>query len=131
MSKSARVGLGGSEAPEALVALDLDALLVAGSDPKSFVPIRLPVPELATAVYVRRLNAAELDEYSAEVKEGGDDETRALILSWAIGDKDGNRGYITDSQIAKLKAFNAKAASRIIDCFQKANGLIPEETAKK
>jgi hypothetical protein len=116
---------------QVLVALDPEALLQAGSNPQSFEPIRLAVPEIASAVYVRRLNASELDDYGVELKAADDNMTRALILSWAIGDKNGKRVYVTDSQIGKLKLFHAKAGGRIIEAFQRANGLIPDEVEKK
>lgn len=107
---------------DAYPVLDAHALLEAGTSGNSTKPAILPVPEIKASVYVRRLTAAELDEYGETYAEASTEENRATILAHALCDAAGKRLY-SDSEVTKLKRFLGAAANRILLKFQEINGL--------
>ena len=114
-----------------LPTLDGDALLQAASNPANFAPVKLAVPEIGASVYVRQIDASELDTYATEVKDADDADTRATILAYALGTAAGLRLYTTEAQVNALKSFNAKASQRITTKFQALNGMIADANEKK
>ncbi len=109
---------------------DAEDLLRAGTEPKNFAPERLAVPEIGRTVYVRRLSAAEVDQYAADFRDINDADQRATVLAHALCDDAGNRLYQSDGDIAKLRGWNAKAATRVVRKFQEINGM-GDEAEKK
>lgn len=100
--------------------------------PAGLPPEPLDVPELGGRVYVRRITAAGLDEYQSAVDDAGGDAVRGVILSFALGD-DAGRRLFTDSPdtTRELSQLESAAAARVIRAFNRLNGLVESDVAKK
>ena len=91
-------------------------------------PVAVDVPEWGGTVYVKRLTAAERDQFETlvgENKDNRDFSTRAALLVYVLTDETGKRLYDwgMEGQLAQLDAI---AVDRVFKAAAKLNGLHAE-----
>ncbi len=112
------------------MSLSREEIMSAGAE---FKLQEIEVPALGGSVFVREVNAKELDKIQLLLRNVGAGSTRpfsAEICAYLICDSDGKRLF-NDSQIEKLNSINGKVLEPIMTAGLKLNGLGDDDPVER